>query len=298
MNKNSNLNFNSKLPRNIYGNILTFTSAIFSIVAVLPLVLVLAYVVIKGASQINLSIFTQLPEPPGDDLLNAGGIGNAIQGTFIVTTLATLIAVPIGVGAGIYLAEYSKNGVFSRFIRFGTNVLSGIPSIIAGVFVYATIVSTKIFFGSSFSGVAGGMALAILMLPTVIKTTDEGLKLVSDDLRKAALGVGSSKFVMITQITIPSAITPIATGIVLSLARAAGETAPLIFTALFSFYWADGPNSLLDPIASLSVLIFNFAIEPYEAQNSLAWAASFILVILLLIMNILSRWIGKIASNN
>jgi len=212
---------------------------------------------------------------------------------FIVTVIAALIAIPIGVGGGIYLAEYSTGRGFSQFIRFGTNVLAGVPSIIAGVFVYGTIVSTRILFGHTFSAIAGGTALSVLMLPTVVKTTDEGLKLVSNDLRRAALGVGASRFVTVSQITLPKAFTPIATGVVLSIARAAGETAPLIFTALFSPFW---PNGIFDPIATLSVLIYNFSTQPYDVQNQLAWAASFILVVFILMLNLLARWLGRIAS--
>ncbi len=294
----NNLYYKASLNRNILDRCLTITTTIFAIIAILPLILVIGYILFKGGSQINLSLFTQLPEPPGDDLLSAGGIGNAFIGTILVTFIAAIIAIPVGVGGGIYLAEYSTGGAFSQFIRFGTNVLSGVPSIIAGVSVYGVIVSTKILFGSNFSALAGGIALSILMLPTVIKTTDEGLKLVPDDLRRGALGVGASKFVTITRITLPSAINSIATGIVLAIARAAGETAPLIFTALFSFYWAEGASTLLDPIATLSVLIYNFALEPYQSQNELAWAASFVLVVMLLAMNMIARLISRGSSFN
>ncbi len=294
---NSNLYYNPSLRRNISDKVLTLLSGLFSLIAILPLILVIAYVIVNGASQINLSVLTQLPEPPGDDI-SAGGIGNAIIGTLIVTGIAALISIPIGVGGGIYLAEYSKPGVFTKFIRFGTNVLSGVPSIISGVCVYGVIVSTKIILGSNFSALAGGLALSILMLPTIIKTTDEGLKLVSNDLRKAALGLGASKYITITRVTLPSAITPIATGVVLAIARAAGETAPLIFTALFSFYWAQGTQALLEPIATLSVLIYNFALEPYKTQNELACAASFILVIVVLMMNLLTKLIGYYTNSN
>ncbi len=289
----SKLYFDAKLTRNILEIAYTLIAGIFSLLAILPLVSVLTYVLIKGGSQINFSLFTQLPEPPGDDFLSAGGIGNAIIGTFIVTSIGALISIPIGIGGGVFLAEYSKGGNFSKFIRFGTNVLSGVPSIIAGVVVYSIIVTTGILFGASFSAIAGGIALSILMLPTVIKTTDEGLKLVSNELRKGAMAIGASRFVTITRITLPSAFTPIATGILLAIARAAGETAPLIFTGLFSFYWSNTPTSLLEPIASLSVLIYNFALEPYEAQNQLAWAASFVLLTTLLILNILARYLRR-----
>jgi phosphate transport system permease protein len=284
------LSYKPGLQRNLLSRLLTLIAGLFSAICVLPLVLVLAYVLIMGGGKISLGLFTQLPPPPG---LEGGGIGNAIIGTIIVSVIAGLIAIPVGVGGGIFLAEYSKGGAFAQFIRFGTNVLSGVPSIIAGVFVYGIIVSTRIFFGNSYSALAGGIALSILMLPTVIKTTDEGLKLVSDDLRRGALGVGASRFVTIVRITLPTAFTPIATGVVLSIARAAGETAPLIFTALFSPFW---PEGIFNPIASLSVLIYNFAIMPYQAQNELAWAASFVLVVFILAMNLFARWLGRFAA--
>jgi phosphate transport system permease protein len=167
-----------------------------------------------------------------------------------------------------------------------------VPSIISGVFVYGLVVATRLFFGQSYSAMAGGIALAVLMLPTVIKTTDEGLKLVPQELRWGAYGVGASKFVTVVRVTLPAAFTPIATGVVLAIARAAGETAPLIFTALFSPFW---PEGVFNPIATMSVLIFNFAIMPYEAQNALAWAASFVLVVMILAANLTARWISNLA---
>ena len=293
---NRKLKYNSSLKRNIWNKLLTVTSALFAVISVLPLLLVITYILIKGGSYINLETLILEPEPPGDDLLSAGGIGPAITGTIIMTFIASMISIPVGVGGGIYLAEYSKSGRFAKFIRFGTNVLAGVPSIIAGVFIYAIIVSTKILFGSMFSGFAGGISLSILMLPTIIKTTDEALKLVPNDMRRAAYGVGSSKFTMISSITLPAAFSSISTGILLALARAAGETAPLLFTALFSRYYITSFNDLFYEMGSLSVLIYNFALEPYEAQNQLAWAASFILVVVLLFLNILSRWIGSLGS--
>ena len=284
------LSYKPALSRNIGSRILTIISGLFAAIAVLPLILVLGYVLIRGASKISITLLTELPPPPG---LEGGGIGNAIIGTIVVTLIAGLVAIPVGVGGGIYLAEYSRSGSFSQFIRFGTNVLSGVPSIIAGVVIYGTIVTSRIVFGNAYSALAGGIALSILMLPTVIKTTDEGLKLVSDDLRRGALGVGASRFVTIVRITLPTAFTPIATGVVLAIARAAGETAPLIFTALSSLFWSDG---IFAPIATMSVLIYNFSIMPYEVQNELAWAASFILVALILMLNLFSRWLSRLAS--
>ena len=277
-------------PRNITGSILTTLAGLFAFIAVLPLVLVLGYVLYKGASKLSIDLFFLEQPAPG---LDYGGIGNAIQGSLIVTLIASLVAIPIGIGGGVFLAEYSRGGWFAQFIRFGTNVLSGVPSIIAGVFIYSSIVSTRVLFGNAYSAMAGGIALAVLMLPTVIKTTDEGLKLVSDDLRRGALGVGASRFVTIVRITLPSASRSIATGIVLSIARAAGETAPLIFTALYSPWWADG---IFNPIGTLSVLIYKFATMPYDVQNELAWAASFVLVVFILLLNLMARWINQLTS--
>jgi phosphate transport system permease protein len=284
------LRFNPSLKRNRLDQSLTVLAGLFSTIAVLPLVLVLLYVLLQGGRLISISLFTQLPPAPG---LEGGGIGNALIGTVTVTFIASLIAIPVGVGGGVFLAEYSKGGWFSQFIRVGNDILAGVPSIIAGVFVYGAIVATRIFFGQSYSAAAGGIALAVLMLPTVIKTTDEGLKLVPRELTWGAIGVGASKFVTVTRITLPSAFTPIATGVVLAIARAAGETAPLIFTALFSPFW---PEGLFNPIATMSVLIFNFAIMPFEAQNELAWAASFVLVVMILAANLFARWLRRFAS--
>ena len=291
----SDLSYKPFQRRNISSRALSFLAALFAAIAVLPLILVLGYVLVQGGSKISLALLTQLPPPPG---LEDGGIANAIVGTLVVTAIAALIAVPVGVGGGIFLAEYSRSGWFAQFIRFGTNVLAGVPSIIAGVFIYGTIVTSRILFGNAYSAVAGGMALAVLMLPTVIKTTDEGLKLVPDDLRRGALGVGASKFVTVVRITLPAALTPIATGVVLGIARAAGETAPLIFTALFSPFWSDllTPEGIFAPIATLSVMIYNFAIMPYEFHNELAWAASFVLVVMILALNLFSRWLARFAA--
>lgn len=285
------LQFDPSLPRNRINQCLTSVSALFAVVAVLPLVLVLLYVLLQGGRLLSLGLFFELPPAPG---LAGGGIGNAVLGTVVVTLLATLITIPIGVGGGIYLSEYAGKSWFGQLVSFSNDVLAGVPSIISGVFVYGVIVASRIFFGQSYSAMAGAIALSVLMLPTVIKTTFEGLKLVPNELRLGAYGVGASRFVTITRVVIPAALTPISTGIVLAIARAAGETAPLIFTALFSPFWPDG---VFNPIATMSVLIFNFAIMPYETQNELAWAASFILVLMILAANLLSRWISHLSRS-
>lgn len=285
------LNFNAALPRNRWNFFLTVIAGIFSAICVLPLMLVLGYVLVKGGALITWRLLTELPPAPG---LEGGGIGNAMIGTIVVAALAAALAIPVGIGAGIYLAEYSGGNAFAQFVRFGTDILAGVPSIICGVFIYGLIVSTRLFFGQSYSALAGALALSLLMLPTVIKTTDEALKLVPNELRWGALGIGASKFVVISRITLPTAFSPIATGIVLAIARAAGETAPLIFTALFSPFW---PEGVFNPIASMAVLIYNFAIMPYDAQISLAWAASFVLVVMILAANLLARWLSRFAAS-
>ena len=284
------LHFDPNLRRNRLNQLFTGIAGLFAVIAVLPLLLVLFHVLVQGGRLISVGMFSELPPPPG---LDGGGIGNAILGTLLVTLIASLIAIPVGVGGGIYLSEYSQRGWFAQFVSFGNDVLAGVPSIISGVFVYGIVVATRVFFDQSYSAMAGGIALAVLMLPTVIKTTDEGLKLVPQELRWGAYGVGASKFVTVMRITLPSAFTSIATGVVLAIARAAGETAPLIFTALFSPFW---PEGVFNPIATMSVLIFNFAIMPYEAQNALAWAASFVLVMMILGANLLARWISRMAK--
>ncbi len=278
------------LLRNRANAAMTALAATFATIAVLPLIFVIAYVLIKGITVLSPSIFFELPPPPG---LDGGGIGNALIGTLVVTLISCVFAVPVGVGGGIYLAEFSQGNKFAEFVRFGTNILAGVPSIIAGVFIYGLVVSTRVFFGNSYSAVAGGLALAVLMLPTIIKTTDEGLKLVPQELRWGALGLGASTFVTTMKVVLPAAVAPIATGVVLAIARSAGETAPLIFTALFSPFW---PEGIFNPLATMSVLIFNFAIMPYEAQITLAWAASFVLVVMILGMNIFARWISGFAQ--
>jgi phosphate transport system permease protein len=284
----NSLFFEPALARNRWNRLLTGVAALFATLAVLPLVLVLLYVLVQGGRLLSLQLLTQLPPAPG---FSGGGIGNAIVGTVVVTLIASLIAIPVGVGGGIYLSEYSGQGWFAPFVRFGNDVLAGVPSIVGGVFIYGLIVATRIFFGQSYSAMAGGIALAVLMLPTIIKTTDEGLKLVPQEMRWGSYGVGASRFVTITRVVLPAALTPIATGVVLAIARGAGETAPLIFTALFSPFW---PEGIFNPIATMSVLIYNFAIMPYEAQNALAWAASFVLVLMILAANLLARWLGRL----
>ncbi|MEM6437578.1 MAG: phosphate ABC transporter permease PstA [Cyanobacteria bacterium P01_D01_bin.115] len=275
---------NSSRPRDVFNIIMTGLSVLCVVITLIPLVLVLAFVTIQGAGSFTPALFTELPPPPG---LEGGGIANAIIGTLIVVAIATLISVPFGVMAAVYLSEFSEDGQVARWVRFFTNVLSGVPSIISGVFVYALLVRTGL---TGYSAVAGGVALAVLMLPTIIRTTDEALNIIPQEIRWASIGVGSSRYQTVLQIVLPAAIPSILTGVTLAIARAAGETAPLIFTALFSSFW---PNGVLQPIATLSVLVYNFAIVPFEPQQELAWAGSLILVLLVLLTSMIARFVTR-----
>jgi phosphate transport system permease protein len=265
--------------RSIFNKAMTVLAGSLVVVALIPLLAVLSYVLIKGASRLNLDLLTKLPPPP---MAPGGGIANAIVGTLIMVGLAAVISVPIGVGSAIFLSEFSPPKT-AQWIRFATNVLNGVPSIILGVFAYAAFVVTT----KTFSAYAGAAALSILMLPTIIRTTDEALKIVPQEIRWAALGVGAAKYQTVLQIVVPAALPTIITGVTLAIARAAGETAPLIFTALFTQFW---PNSLSQPTPSLAVLVFNFATVPFKNQQELAWAASLILVFLVLTTSIVSRF--------
>ncbi|MBD2307750.1 phosphate ABC transporter permease PstA [Chroococcidiopsis sp. FACHB-1243] len=269
-------------PRTIIGLVLTVLAFLLLGVALLPLFLVIGFVIVKGANRLNLELFTgSIPVA----LQEGGGIAPAIVGTLIVVGIAAAISIPFGVLAAVYLSEFSS-GRIAKWIRFATNVLSGVPSIIVGIFAYGVIVLTT----NTYSAVAGGFALAILMLPIVVRTADESLQLVPQEVRWASVGLGASNFQTVLTVVLPAATGAIATGVTLAIARAAGETAPLIFTALFSQYW---PRSIWEPVPTLSVLIYNFAAVPYQNQQEIAWAASLILVLLILLASILSRWVAS-----
>lgn len=272
---------NPTSPRTLFGLIMSGIAGLFTLIAIVPLFIILTYLLTKGISSLSLSVFTELPPPP---LVDGGGFGNAIIGTVIMVGIGALISVPLGVMAAIYLSEFQE-GKASDWIRFATNVLSGVPSIIVGVFAYSAVVLTT----RSYSAWAGGFALSILMLPIIVRTTDESLKLVPQDVRQASVGVGANRYQTVLRVVLPAALPAIITGITLAVARAAGETAPLLFTALFTQFWPNWNNLLVEPTASLSVLVYNFAIVPFQNQQELAWGAAFILVLLVLVTSIVSR---------
>jgi phosphate transport system permease protein len=278
----ANLTLNPTSPRTLFGLMMSGIAGLFTLMAIVPLVIILTYLLTKGINSLRLEVFTELPPPP---LVSGGGFGNAILGTVIMVGIGALIAVPLGIMAAIYLSEFSGGSQFADWIRFATNVLSGVPSIIIGVFAYSAIVLTT----KSFSAWAGGFALAILMLPIIVRTTDESLKLVPQEIRQASIGIGANNYQTVLQVVLPAALPAIITGITLAIARAAGETAPLLFTALFTQYWTNWDNLLVEPTASLAVLVYNFAIVPFKNQQELAWGAAFILVLLVLLTSIISR---------
>ncbi len=269
--------------RALRNGMFTIGAWLVALIAAIPLVSVLYMLIVQGGSRLSTDLFTDLP-PAGFEM--GGGFGNAIVGTILMVAIASIIAVPIGVMAAAYLAELGPESQLGRVSRFLAKVLTGFPSILAGVFVYAVLVLAM----GTYSAIAGGVALAILMLPTVVLTAEEAMKMVPRKMKDAALGMGCTRTQMIWKVVFPTAMPGILTGVMLGVARVAGESAPLLFTALFSNYWL---SNLREPTASLSILIYNFSSMPFDNQIELAWAASLILVLIVLVFNILSRLFGR-----
>lgn len=231
-----------------------------------------------GLTGMTMATLTQMTPPPNDE----GGIANAIYGSFLMVSLATFVGAPIGVMAGIYLAEYDREGWLGSLTRFVNDILLSAPSIVIGLFVYAVIVTRF----KGFSGWAGVLALALIVIPVVIRTTENMLQLVPSGLREAAYALGTPKWKVILKITLRAARAGVVTGVLLAVARIAGETAPLLFTALSNQFWT---SSLNEPMASLPVTIFKFAMSPYENWQHLAWAGVFLITVAVLGLNILAR---------
>lgn len=246
--------------------------------AIVPLFSVLYYVAAQGLSGLSWDFFLELPKPVGEQ---GGGAANAIVGSLKLVGVACLLGIPPGVLAGVYLAEYG-NSKLGQVVRFSADVLAGIPSITVGLFVYSLVVLRT----GNFSAYAGGLALSIIMLPTVTRTTEELLRLVPEALREAALGLGVSKWRTTVSILLRTALPGVATGVMLAVARVFGETAPLLFTSFSNRFWSD---SLDEPTASLPVQIFSYAISPYEDWHRQAWAAALVLVVFVLLLNVSAR---------
>ena len=269
--------------RALKSGFLTSLTWIMAVLASVPLFSVIYMLLVEGGSRLDWEAITALP-PSAFEM--GGGFGNAIIGTLVMVGIATLISVPIGLFAAIYLAILDPDSKLAQTARFLAKVLTGFPSILAGVFVYAAMVVTM----KSYTALAGGVALAVLMLPTIVLAAEQAMTTVPKKMKDAAFGMGCTRAQVIWQVVLPTGMPGILTGVMLAVAGAAGESAPLLFTALFSNYFL---SSLTEPTASLSILIFNFSGMPYDNQIELAWAASLVLVLIVLVLNITARFIGR-----
>ena len=255
---------------------LSAASALFGLVF---LVWILREVILRGARALNWAFFTELPAPPG---VAAGGMANALVGTLLLTFLAIAIGVPTGILAGTYLAEYGRRNPLARAVRFVSDILASSPSIVVGVFVYAILVKPL----GSFSGLSGSVALAILMIPVVTRTSEEMLRLVPDTLREAALALGAPQWKVIVAVCYRRVLGGLATGVLLAVARVSGETAPLLFTALNNPYWNWNP---LRPTGTLNVTLFNYAMSPYDDWRAKAWGAALLITLMVLATTLVAR---------
>jgi phosphate transport system permease protein len=258
------------LRRRITDHFMTGVAVMTVVLVLVPLFAIFAYLVYRGVGSINWAFLTQTPKPVGEA---GGGMANAIVGSGFILALASILGVPLGVGAGIYLAEFGRNG-FGDVIRFTADVLNGVPSIVIGIVAYSIVVLSQ----KHFSALAGGVALAIMMIPTITRTTEEMLLLVPQALREAAYGLGIPRWRTTLSITLRTATSGVITGIMLAFARVAGETAPLLFTAFGNQFWNLRANQ---PTAALPLQIFNYAISPYDEWHRQAWAGALVLIILI-----------------
>jgi phosphate transport system permease protein len=271
-------------PRTLVDFLLNTLVTVMTLASLVPLFSVLLMLFWRGGQKLSLAVFTQLPPAP---LEMGGGFGNAIAGTLVIVALAVAVSVPIGLLTAIYLAE-SGDTRMSAIVRFCAKVLTGFPSILAGVFAYGVVVLAT----GGYSAAAGAVALSILMLPTIILTSEDAIRMVPSRMKDAAIGMGATRTQVVWMVLLPTAVPGILTGVMLAVARAAGETAPLLFTALFSNYWlwsSHGRLNLMQPTASLAVLIYNFAGMPFQNQVELAWAAALVLVLIVLGANLLGQ---------
>ena len=275
----NNVESTKLLGRSLGNRLLTGLCITLSFAALIPLASILYLLVKNGLPLFDWSIFTQLPPAAG---MTGGGFGNAVIGTLVMVGLALGLSAPPAILAAIYICEYEPNGRLAAITRFTAKLLTGIPSIICGVFAFAAVVLAT----GNCSALAGGVALAVLMLPTILLTSEQALLGVQRAYREASYGLGATRFQTIGRIVLPEAMPAIMTGVMLAVARAAGETAPLVFTALFSQFWM---SSLMEPTASLSVLIYNFSTMPFEYQVKMAWTASLVLVLLVTATNITAQ---------
>jgi len=266
--------------RKIVNNVMLTLTGVFTFLTVSILFLILGYLVYNGGKSLDWGFFTKLPLPPGE---NGGGMANAIVGSAEMVALAALIGLPIGFLGGIYLAEFSGK-TMGFAIRYTADLLNGVPSIVIGIFAWALVVVPL----HSFSGLAGAVALGIMLIPISMRTTEQFLSTVPNALREGALALGAPKWKVLATVVVPAAMKGVLTGMILGVARVAGETAPLLFTALNNQFWPRGVNQ---PTASLPVMIYTHAISPYDDWHRQAWAAGLVLLAMVLVTNIAARWI-------
>lgn len=269
----------NRLRRHLWNHLVTGLAVLSTVIVIAPLVAILVYLIYKGASSLNLAFFTHIPAPVGEP---GGGMANAIVGSGMVLAVASLLGIPVGIAAGVYLAEFGRGGWLASAVRFTADVLNGVPSIVMGISIYSLIVMRQ----KHFSALAGGVALAIMMVPTITRTTEEMLATVPHAIREAAYGLGVPRWRTVLSVTLKTASPGIITGCMLAFARVAGETAPLLFTAFGNQFWS---LKLNEPIAALPLQIYIYAISPYDEWHRLAWAGSLVLIVLIMVSVTLVR---------
>lgn len=269
----------NSIRRKGMNQLITGLSILSTILVVAPLIAILVYLIYKGASSLNFAFFTNIPAPVGEA---GGGMANSIVGSGIILFLASLMGIPIGIAAGVYLAEFGRGTLLANAIRFTADVLNGVPSIVMGISIYSLVVMQQ----KHFSALAGGIALAIMMVPTITRTTEEMLATVPHAIREAALGLGVPKWRTAISVSLRTASPGIITGCMLAFARVAGETAPLLFTAFGNQFWSFKLN---EPIAALPLQIYVYAISPYDEWHRLAWAGSLVLIVMIMVSVTLVR---------
>ncbi len=270
------------LKRTIKDKIFRYVIIAISFISVVPLVFILGYIFKNGISSINFGFFIHLPAPVGEQ---GGGISNAIIGTFMIVIIASVISIPVGIISGIFLSENRKS-ILSEIIRISVDILYGIPSIVIGIIAYIWVVKSM----GGFSALSGGVALAIMMLPVIIKSTEETLNLVPNHFKEASLALGVPYYRTILKVILPAGISGIVTGIILGIARVAGETAPLLFTAFGNPFMN---LNILKPVNSLPLMIFNYVMSPYNDWHKIAWGAALVLIVMILILNIIAKVVIK-----
>jgi phosphate transport system permease protein len=277
-NRNSVWTRVNTVRRYLVNHLVTVLAVLSTVVVIAPLVAILAYLIYMGASSLNLAFFTKIPAPVG---MPGGGMANAIVGSGIILAVASVMGIPVGIAAGVYLAEFGRGKLLASAIRFTADVLNGVPSIVMAIATWVVLVD-----GHGFSALAGGVALGIMMVPTITRTTEEMLATVPHSIREAALGLGVPKWRTVLSVSLKTASPGIITGCMLAFARVAGETAPLLFTAFGNQFWS---FKLTEPIAALPLQIYVYAISPYDEWHRLAWAGSLVLIVMIMVAVTLVR---------